>query len=260
MMRSARLQVGFGSLLAAMIVPAGETPSPAERPCRQPIPLVVAGSSEDSGFAVCADGSVRLEWWGGTGVFERESTSTCTWHFALPAGPPMEDRWEAPGSPFRLMVWEQAGVRYTQTFLVTSLEPDEPPFGPPSDSPLVGLVHLKGENTNSEYTDAFAGLGCLADGLSCELKLDLGIVYRREGGSWVGVGGIDVPTEGIQRTNGPALAFHGHMPPGLSGGMTFKLLLSPIATEVDLEKLRNLDFDQEYRRVRRRWQESSRHR
>ncbi|MCP5517658.1 MAG: hypothetical protein H7A45_10445 [Verrucomicrobiales bacterium] len=255
-MRGVFLKAACSAWWVLVAASADETAAALDARSRAPIPLACPGFSGPTGFAVCADGSMQLAPQDDRVPAATDNRGVVTWQFGLPSGPPVEDRWETPGSPFRVMVWEQAGIRYTQTFLMTFLDPEaasrpRQPGGPP----LVGLVHLKGENTNSEYADASARLAFSGSGRAAELKLELGIVYRREDGTWRVAGGIDVPTEGIRSPNGPELGFHGHMPPGLTGTMTFKLIRFPLESEAELERLRNLDFDEEYRRARRRWQD-----
>jgi hypothetical protein len=47
------------------------------------------------------------------------------------------------------------------------------------------------------------------------------------------------------------------MPPGTSGAMTIKIPLDPVAGQMQLDQLHDLEFDEAYRRAKRRGETSS---
>ena len=142
--------------------------------------------------------------------------------------------------------WEIGGIRYTQTVLLTRLIPEGP-------SLWVLMVQLTGENISREYTDATAAFALTLDDQTLELEWRHGPVYATHLPDQPLVGLIEIGAEGVEKSSGPRLEFRGHMPPGTSGAMTIKILLDRIAGDEQLDRLHDLEFDDEYRRTKRRW-------
>jgi hypothetical protein len=169
--------------------------------------------------------------------------------FGLPALPPAE-RLQDDGKPILHTIWETGGVRYTQKVLVTQLGAANPAA---YTNDAVLLVQITGHNLAGEYTNAAASLTVWAGDRPLELELRGGLVYA------VGIreprllGVLDVPGEGIAATNGTRLKFQGHMPPGTTGAMTLKLPARPLSGETEINRLRDLEFDEEAQRVKKFW-------
>lgn len=173
------------------------------------------------------------------------------WRFGLPELPPESTSLLDDRLPIFTTTWLKHGIRYTQTVLLTTTE-GESPGASGSD---VLLVQLTGENTASEYTDANAGLRVEFSGHPLPLHLESGLVRWVAGDAAPVLAAINVPAEGVDATEGDALGFHGHMPPGTSGAMTIKIPLDRIQGEAAENALRDLEFDEQFRKVRRAWQQ-----
>jgi hypothetical protein len=174
-------------------------------------------------------------------------------HFGLPQTPPQQRWLEEEKLPICHTRWESNGIRYTQTVLVTAL--GEGPLGTGFTSNSVLLVHLEGENTRTEYTEARAAFAVMLDGKARRLELrDHSLIQRvSEEGRRVLVGALDIPAEGIRTKAGLALHFEGNIPPSLKGSMTVKIPLGTLAGEKSIGQLEDLEFDRELRRVIRAW-------
>jgi hypothetical protein len=175
--------------------------------------------------------------------------------FGLPAGPATQRELESGKLPIVRTQWEHNGIRYTQTVLLTRLKP-EGLFSEgtlPTDSVLV--VQITGENTASEYTEATAEFGVRAEGRTLDLELCDGRVRAIGAGEADLVAVIDVPATGIAGARGNGLRFRGSMPPGTSGAMTIKIPLAPLNDAAAMSRLSELEFDEEFRRVKRFWTE-----
>lgn len=169
-----------------------------------------------------------------------------------------ERRWlEKEVLPICHTQWENDGIRYRQIVLLTRLgEGDLMPDGKiPSDSVL--LVQLSGENTSGEYTLAKAEFSVTFAGtpLRLELREDLAYAVGSQGNGVVAA--LEIPSGTTIRAAGDKLQFQGQMPPGTSGSMTVKIPIRLAPSEAEIARIRDLDFDQELRRVKRFWTESS---
>jgi hypothetical protein len=172
------------------------------------------------------------------------------WHFGLPNQPSESTDLLDSRLPVHITTWQKDGIRYTQTVLLSTL--DEPPFNGHQE---VLLVQLAGENIASEYTDADVRVSVRLnpDGEPMLLRLDSGLVRVGPGEAGAVVAAIVAPAESIDSTEGMALGFHGHMPPGTSGNMVIAIPLAPIRQTGMAEALTVIDFDAEFRKVRRAW-------
>jgi hypothetical protein len=178
--------------------------------------------------------------------------------FGLPRQPPVE-RWLESGLlPICHTRWEHAGIRYTQSVLLTRLaEGDPTPAGQPAPDGVL-MVRLAGACAASEYTEATAAFAVELQGSPVELVLREGLAFDARAGPDALVAMVDITAGGVASTNGPRLSFRGSMPPGTSGSMTIKLPLGTLPHSADLDRLRDLDFDEEARRVKRFWLEQAR--
>ena len=66
---------------------------------------------------------------------------------------------------------------------------------------------------------------------------------------------LDVSATGLGSMKGPQLQFRGNMPPGTSVAMTIKIPAAKLAGEEAMRRLRDLEFAEEFRRVKRFWAE-----
>jgi hypothetical protein len=209
--------------------------------------------SPSSPITVHADGSISRV------VRDDEAVSagrprTIRYQFGLPAKPPAQRWLEQDALPICHSRWEQDGIRYTQSVLLTRLAGGdlEPRGITAADSVL--LVQLVGENTASEYTEAKASLGITRGEQILRLELNENRVHEVGAVGKTFLGAIEIPSGGVAVTEGLQLRFHGNMPPGTSGAMTFIFPLTELNGENVLDSLRFMDFTEELRRVRQYWQ------
>jgi hypothetical protein len=203
------------------------------------------------------DGSIRLQvgddvWLSGeTG--RKETPEFFHYQFGLPGQPP-DRRWrEEEVLPIYHARWDHDAIRYTQIVLISRIEPGEVMLGDRLPDDAVILVQLTGESLATSYTDATAALKVDVDGQPLELSLERGLARAEVSDLSLILGAVDVPTEGIEGSRGPELRFRGHMPPGTSGSMTIKIPMGPVREAERLERLLDLEFDDEFRRVKRFW-------
>jgi hypothetical protein len=173
--------------------------------------------------------------------------------FGLPTTPPKRRELEDGQLPIGRTQWEKNGIRYTQIVLLTRLEPGELMSGGELTDDAVLLVQLLGENTASEYTEATAEFSVRIGGEARELELREDRVCEIGATGALPLAVVDIPPTGIGVTRGPALRFRGSMPPGTSGSMTLKIPLNRLNGDAALSRLRELEFDEEFRRVKRFW-------
>jgi len=145
------------------------------------------------------------------------------------------------------------GIRYTQIVLITRLRKLSPRESDTVEGPPVLVVHITGENTNTDYTDAKAAFRVALEDTPLELQLDGGIVYSPSVTNGTVVGVVNIPPSGLDVLSGETLRFRGSMPPALSGAMTVLLPLTTPADQAILDALLDFDFDTEYRRVEHSW-------
>jgi hypothetical protein len=173
--------------------------------------------------------------------------------FGLP-GTPGERRWVDDESvPICQTAWEKDGIRYTQTVLVTSLETNDQALTGPAPSNAVLLVQVAGHNTTAEYSAAGAAFEVKSEDRALPLEWRGGLVFVTGARAAVPLAAIDVPSEGIAGTNGLQLRFAGSMPPGTSGAMTVKIPSRVLERPAEINRLLDLEFDEELRRVKRAW-------
>ena len=173
--------------------------------------------------------------------------------FGLPSTSPTRRGLEDEKLPIGRTQWEKDGIRYTQIVLLTRLGLGElMPGGKLADDSVL-MVQVTGENAASEYSEATAEFSVRSGGRARELELREGRVYAVGAGETVAWAVVDVPATGIAGTKGSALRFRGVMPPGTSGAMTLKIPLAKALDEEAVKRLFDLEFDDEFRRVKRFW-------
>lgn len=174
------------------------------------------------------------------------------YRFGMPAQLPLRRWLEEEGVPVCRTTWEKNGIRYTQSVLITGPEATEGSLlGQAPQSVL--LVRLAGENTASQYTEASATFAAEVEGRALHLELRDGVVYAAGPTGPLLVAVVDVAGEGIAEAAGPRLRFRGNMPPGTSGAMTIKIPAGKLEGEAAISRLRDLEFDDELRCVKRFW-------
>lgn len=173
--------------------------------------------------------------------------------FGLPPHPPAQ-RWREADTPILQTLWETGGVKYTQKVLVTRLERGDPPRSAGTPEAVL-LVQIFGECVAPEYTNAAAALAVTAGERALPLELQGDRILLLGGKEPVLLGVVDVAGSGIAATNGLRLRFQGHMPPGTSGAMTLKLPQRVLASQAELDQLRDLDFEEELLRVKKYWKD-----
>jgi hypothetical protein len=179
------------------------------------------------------------------------------YRFGLPANPPQRRSLEADEVPVYQTSWDQDGIHYVQKVLLTCLGMNDPALANMTNLDAVLLIQLYGENKAADYTTAQAEFVMERDSLPARLELREGRVYAMDVNPPALVALVDVPVTGIGTTNGTRLQFQGHMPPGTTGTMTIKIpVAQPVGREA-LERLRDLEFDEEVQRLKRAWRSHS---
>ncbi len=171
--------------------------------------------------------------------------------FGLPRKAP-DKRWmESDKIPIAHSQWETNGQRYTQTVLITRLNPGELVVEGHQPPDAVVLVQIKGENLNNVYSEGTAEFAVQVEGNELHLGLYDGLV--RATNSPLPLAVVEIAAEGIATTNGFKLQFRGNVPPLHSGAMTIKIPLRKLDTTAEIDRLRELEFDEEVKRVKQFW-------
>jgi hypothetical protein len=173
--------------------------------------------------------------------------------FSLPRQPPRRQWLEEDTLPICQTLWEENGVRYTQTVLMTRLGSGDLPTDGKIAEDSVLMVQLTGENLTNAYAEATAGLTVEIGGQKMNLELRDGLAFVTGTHAAGLLAAIDIPASGIAVAEGPQLRFSGNMPPANSGAMTFKFPAAAPTAPKEIERLRDLDFVEELRRVKRGW-------
>ena len=185
------------------------------------------------------DGSV-------TGYFPcgRSEKQKAVFRFGLPLIPP-ERQWRENG--LLLGTWVTNGIRYTQSIFLGTCNLSGLGTDPRNASNEVLFINIKGENTNTEYTEASAGLALELNGERQRLELKNGLVSRTVGRVSRTVCALEIPETGVKQAEGEVLEFLGNMPPAERGSMTVKISLEPLADEAAAQRFSELDFQDELR-------------
>jgi hypothetical protein len=224
--------------------------------------LLTAGAGPDSGAAdasvpdaavlVGADGSVCwvTEAFGSRSGQGRQPVR---YDFGLP-DKKAQRRWlENETLPICHTICEKNGIRYTQNILLTRLGPGDLMTDRKLPVDAVLLVQIVGENFTNEYAEASAALAMEVGGQKLNLELREGLVFAGSTNAPVLAGAIDIAAAGIAGAKGSTLRFRGNMPPGNTGAMTIKIPLGRLRDNAAIERLRDLEFDGELRRVKQFW-------
>jgi hypothetical protein len=183
------------------------------------------------------------------------TSSRLRYDFGLPSSPPVR-RWiEDDALPICQTSWEKDGIRYTQKVLVTTTDTHDPTEASPGDDDAVLLVQITGHNIAAEYTTAGAVFEMKVGDRPLNLELREGLVFVAGTKDRVPLAAVDIASEGIAGTNGPQLRFQGHMPPGTSGSMTIKIPAGRLEHQSAVDRLRDVEFEEEFRRVKRLWKD-----
>ncbi len=178
--------------------------------------------------------------------------------FGMPSQPALSRKLEADDLPIAITTWEDHLIRYTQTVLVTRLQEGDLVADNQWPPDAVLLVRLHGECLASEYTDARAGFSLSRNKQSIPLHLADDLIYQA-GHTAAPMASIDIPTGGVAEEAGDVIRFHGNMPPSITGAMVIKIPLAPMGQSNAIEQLRLMNFDDEFRRVKRFWSQPTFH-
>ncbi len=179
-----------------------------------------------------------------------------TYGFGLPDGAPARRSIEDGCLPMINTAWEKDGIEYAQTAFVTRL--DGAGLGFPdmhADDTAVLLVKITGHNKAGEYRPASVALAIEADGKPMELSYDKDLAYvsTPSGKRLRCLVEVQASAQSAQ-TNGQ-VHFFGNMPPGTDGFMVVKIPFITLDRPEEIEQLRNLEYDQEFKRVKKFWKE-----
>jgi len=182
------------------------------------------------------------------------NSAKTVYEFGLPPQPPVKRWLEEDRLPICHTAWEHQGIRYTQTVLMTRMEPGELANTNLSyDSVL--MIQIKGENLTSEYAEGSAAFSVRHGDKRMTLDLRNGSIYFTDNNGSMPLSVVEIAPAGIAGTNGLALRFRGNIPPGNSGAMTISIPMIAAKREAALDRLRDLDFEEEFSRVKRFWSE-----
>lgn len=174
--------------------------------------------------------------------------------FGLPDGEPAK-RWiEDECLPIMNTEWERDGIRYSQTAFVTRLDPGGLGFPDmQADDTAVLMVRIHGRNTAQEYRLAHATVSLRADGKPIPLVMRDGLLFARheDGDRLRAAVEVQGSVQGISDDHG--VRFAGNMPPGTDGYMVLRIPFLTLDRPDELERLRNLEYDVEFRRVKKFW-------
>lgn len=207
-------------------------------------------------IAVHTDGTVTSPGTGAASQFSaHRQAASIRYSFGLPTSPPTERKLEEDSLPVFRTEWDSDGIRYTQRVLLTSLATNLVATAPTAAEDAVLMVQIHGHNTASEYTNAQALFAVQIEDRPLLLELRGNLIYAVNTNTAALLAVVEVPGEGVATTNGLQLRFRGHMPPGISGAMTLKLPLSKLENQAAIDRVADLDFDEELKRVKRAWKE-----
>jgi len=175
--------------------------------------------------------------------------------FGLPTNAPVRRWLEDDALPICQISWEKEGIRYTQKVLITTTGTNDPTTASPAADDAVLLVQITGHNAATEYATASAVFEVKVGDRPLNLELREGLVFVAGSKDGALLAAVDIASEGIAGTNGLQLRFQGHMPPGTSGSMTIKIPAGRLENQAAIDQLRDLEFEEEFRRVKRLWKE-----
>ena len=171
--------------------------------------------------------------------------------FGMP-NQPAAQRWlEQSNLPICHTLWEKDGVRYTQTVLIGRLDGDGTMGAGQNVGEKVIMVRLAGENTATVYSNAAAALTVRVGGQTLKLELRDDVAHWIGPEKFVPLAVVDISPSATVTTNGTRLEFSGNMPPGTTGSMTIKIPLVNLDQPVIVERVRELEFEDEFQRIKK---------
>ncbi|MGD0538869.1 MAG: hypothetical protein ABSC03_14645 [Verrucomicrobiota bacterium] len=175
--------------------------------------------------------------------------------FGLPDAMPNK-RWIEDGFlPIINAEWERDGIVYTQTAFVTRLEPGSLGFPDmKADDTAVLMVHIAGRNAAQQYREAHVVLSLKVDGRPVKITLTNDLVFAELDGGPLLRGVVSCQAEGKPVDDGKGIRFAANLPPGTDGAMVLRIPFVTLDQPAEIERLRNLDFEDEFYRVRKFWQ------
>jgi hypothetical protein len=191
-------------------------------------------------------------------LFGADGSVVCPLLNGCSGQPPMRFEFGLPKMPATRMwrdgevlraVWVTNGVVYTETAFVgfVQLNSEEP--GAAARSSPVLLVNIRGENTNSEYSEAHSELAFETGGKRQQLELKNGFLWRTGDERRLLVGALEIPAPGVKIPQGEVLRFEGNMPPSEKGSMTLKISVEALQGENAADRLSEVEFEAELRRA-----------
>ncbi len=174
--------------------------------------------------------------------------------FGLPGAAPTKRVIEDECLPIMNTEWGQDGIRYTETAFATRFDPGSLGFPDMhADDTTVLMVRIAGRNVAQEYKEAHAVLTLKADGRVLPLTFTNGLVFAKLPSGQILRAQVDCQAEGKPHADGKGLRFFGNMPPGTDGTLVLKIPFITLDKPEEIERLRDLDFDAEFKRVKTFW-------
>jgi hypothetical protein len=230
----------------------------AEETANKPYHLPFGSAVEQPRFAINSDGSVSWN----NARFDRPHENMVTRRtrqahplrldFDLPRNESAR-RWvEEECSSILHTEWDHAGIRYTQTTLMIHMASEKGDSLAGQDGDIdVLFVRLAGRNLTNVYTNAHVMLSLTEDNRSVPLIVRDGLLQARQAsGKEIVSGIVDCPVDS-ELVDGRSVRYSASIPPGNDGCMFVKILFAPVETPKELERVRELDFEHEFRRVKR---------
>ena len=227
------------------------------RPGRIYLPLGTEGGRQR--FGVNPDGSVfcvndRIDQPPGKDTPRRRwGGHRLSYSFGFSAKP--AKRWiEEESLPIVHTQWLREGIRYTETAFATRLEPGSLGFPEMhADDTTVLMVRVAAENLGNQDLPAAVSLGLTVDGKKSELRERDGLIYAKVGAEDLLRGAGEVRTEAQHGTAEGRLVWSGELPAGETADLVLKIPFITIDQPGEIERLRRLDFDGEFERVKAFW-------
>jgi hypothetical protein len=175
--------------------------------------------------------------------------------FSLPLEKPARRWLEDECLPIIHTEWERAGIRYAQSAFVTRLGGGGLGFPDmAADDTTVLMLKIAGHNLTNEYRPATVTLSLQADDHPLELILrNDGLCYARLASGDVLRCQVDVSSSAFTAHTNRQIQFSGNLPPGSEGHMIVKIPFITLDQPGELEQLRALDWDEEFKRVKKFW-------
>ncbi len=229
------------------------------RPGRIYMPLGTAGGRQR--FGVNSDGSVfcvndRIDEPPGKDTPRRRwGGHRLTYRFGFPAKP--DRRWiEDECLPIIHAVWDREGIRYTQTAFATRF--DEGGLGFPdmrADDTTVLMMRIIAENISMDATPASVALSLLADSTSMTLTDRSGLISAKVEATECLRAAYEIRTEANVEVDDGRVVWSGNLPTGQSAALVLKIPFVTLDQPAEIERLRALDYNAEFSRVKAYWKE-----